>query len=142
MIVSSARPREGRLAEAIAGMLDERGVRLQVERLSDERYATALKRGRWDLRLAAVRPPLPGRGALAGAALAAAGQTDRARRLVASLGNREVAARTARDLGAMVLGHERIVLHHRADLTGVRFDFLGRLPLSELSFARPEEEMR
>ncbi|HJL18177.1 MAG TPA: ABC transporter substrate-binding protein [Sandaracinaceae bacterium LLY-WYZ-13_1] len=142
MIVRAGRARALRLAEAIAGMLDERGVRLQVQRMSDARYAAALRRGAWNLRLAFVRPPLPGRGAVAGAALAAAGQPGRARDLVPSLGDRAVAARTARQLDAMVLGHERIVLHHRADLRGVRFDFLGRLGLAELSFARPEEPLR
>lgn len=142
MVVRSGRPLEDRLAEAIASMLDERGVRLRVDRLSAERYEAEVARGSWDLRLAVVRPPLPGRGPLAGAALAAAGQTDRARQLAPSLGHPDVAAQTARALPAMVLGHERVALHHRGDLRGVRFDFVGRVPLGELSLARPAEELR
>lgn len=131
-----------RAAEAIAGMLDERGVHLTVERLSRDRYEQAIARSQWDLRLAVVRPPLPGRGPMAGAALAAAGQLDRARQLAPRLGDAEVAARTARALDAMVLGNERVVLHHRADLRGMRFDGFGRIPLADLSFARRQEPFR
>ncbi|MCZ7678676.1 MAG: hypothetical protein M5U28_07855 [Sandaracinaceae bacterium] len=131
---------EARLAEAIAGLLDERGARLAVERVPPERYEAAAARGDWDLRLAAVRAPLPGAGALVGAALAAAGQTDRARRVVLALDDAEASAQAARTLGAMVLGHERVVLHHRADLLGVELDELGRLPLADVSFARAAEE--
>ena len=140
MAVRASRSLETRIAEAVAGMLDERGVRLQVDRLSDDRYDAAIARGEWDLRLATVRPPLPGRGPLAAAALAAAGQTDRARQLAASLDDAEPAAQVARDLDVMILGHERIVLHHRADLVGARFDGLGRFALAHLSFARPVVE--
>ena len=142
MPVRDDRPRELRAAEAIAGMLDERGVELTVDRLSESRYEAAIRRGQWDLRVARVRPPLPGRGAMAGAALAAAGQLDRARNLVPQLGSAEVANRVSQNLGAMVLGHERIVLHHRADLVGLSIDPLGRLSLADTSLARPEVPLR
>ncbi|MCB9594913.1 MAG: hypothetical protein H6719_19480 [Sandaracinaceae bacterium] len=142
MPVREDRPRELRAAEAIAGMLDERGIVLTVERLSAERYERAIARSQWDLRIARVRPPLPGRGPMAGAALAAAGQTDQARALVPTLGEPEVANQTAEALDAMVLGHEHIVLHHRADLRRLSIDVLGRLSLAELAFARTEEPFR
>jgi hypothetical protein len=45
--------------------------------------------------------------------------------------------RAGRSLGAMVLGHARVVLHHRADLAGTVLDATGRIPLADLSFARP-----
>jgi MarR-like DNA-binding transcriptional regulator SgrR of sgrS sRNA len=139
MLMRGGHPLEARLAEALAGMLDERGVRLVVERASPDAYDAAVDGGGWDLRLARVRAPLPGRGPLVGAALAAAGQTDRARRVAAALDDAELAATEARTLGALVLGHERVVLHHRADLTGVELDATGRLRLADVSFARAEE---
>ena len=79
---------------------------------------------------------------MAGAALAASGQLDRARALVPRLGHPEVANRTARQLDAMVLGHERVVLHHRADVRRLSFDSLGRLSLADASFARRAEPFR
>ncbi len=136
MLVREDRPFERRIAEALAGMLDERGVTLQVERLSADRLVAVVARGDWDLRLAMVRPPLPGRGPLVGAALAAAGQTDRARTLATQLGDASVAAEAARQLDVLVLGHERLLLHHRADLRGIGFDGQGRLTLADASFAR------
>lgn len=141
MLARADQALETRLSEAIAGLLDERGVRLTVERVPSERYDAAVQRGAWDLRLALVRPPLPGRGPLVGAALAAAGQIDRARRIALALDDTEATAEAARTLGAMILGHERVVLHHRADLSGLELDALGRVPLADLSFARslPEE---
>ncbi|MCC6876111.1 MAG: hypothetical protein IT378_17515 [Sandaracinaceae bacterium] len=139
MIVSADAPLEPRIAEALAGMLDEHGVRLAVERASASRYEAALQRSEWDLRLATVRPPLAEPGALVGAALAAAGQLDRARRVGAAIEDPEVTAQAARTLGAMVLGHERLALHHRADVLGLRFDSLGRLLLADASLARPPE---
>lgn len=142
MPVREDRPRELLAAEAIAGMLDERGIHLTVERMPPDRYERAIARSQWDLRIARVRPPLPGRGAMAGAALAAAGQLDRARTLVPTLGAAEVANETAASLDAMVLGNERLVLHHRADLRQLRVDTLGRLSLADLSFARPPEPFR
>ena len=142
MPVREDRPRELLAAEAIAGMLDERGIHLTVERMSADRYERAVARSQWDLRLARVRPPLPGRGAMAGAALAASGQLDRARNLVPTLGAAEVANETAASLDAMVLGHERLVLYHRADLRHLTVDSLGRLSLADLSFARPPEPFR
>src|SRR5690606_27435718 len=107
MPVRTSHSTETRIAEALAGVLDEHGVRLEVERLGDERYDAAITRGDWDLRLAIVHPPLPGVAALAGAALAAAGQIDRARQLAPRLGDPAVAREVAQDLGAMVLGDER-----------------------------------
>lgn len=140
--VHAERPFELRLAEAVAGMLDERGIRLSVDRLNESRYAQAIGRGQWDLRLAMVRPPLPGRGPMVGAALAAAGQLDRARQLATELTDVEVAASNARRLDCAVLGFQRLVLHHRADLVGVRIDARGRLGLADLSRARRPEPFR
>lgn len=131
-----------RVAEALAGMLDGRGIHLQVERMDAARYAQTIARGPWDLRLATVRPPLPGRGALVGAALAAAGQLDRARQLAPRVGDSEAAVEAAQSLDALVLGHVRVVLHHRADIVGLRFDTLGRIPLADLSMARRREAFR
>lgn len=140
MIVRDDRPFERRVGEALAGMLDERGIALQVDRLSPDRLDATVARGDWDLRIALVRPPLPGRGPLVGAALAAAGQTDRARRLATQLGDAEVAAEAARQLDVLVLGQERLLLHHRADLRGFGFDGMGRLTLADASFARSRPE--
>jgi MarR-like DNA-binding transcriptional regulator SgrR of sgrS sRNA len=140
MLVRAEHALEGRIAEALAGLLDERGVRLSVERASSSAYDAAVSRGDWDLRLAIVRAPFPGQGGLVGAALAAAGQLDRARRIALALDDRDANAAAARSLGSVVLGHERVVLHHRADIVGARFDELGRLPLADLSMARPENE--
>lgn len=140
--VRTNRPNERRIAEALAGMLDERGIRLEVSPVPDDLYANVVRDGAWDLRIAFVRPPLPGVGPLAGEALAAAGQLDRARALATTLSRREVATEVARELGAVVLGHERVVLHHRADLTHLTFDHLGRLTLADLSFARRAAPIR
>ncbi|MFK7987093.1 MAG: ABC transporter substrate-binding protein [Sandaracinaceae bacterium] len=140
--VRVSRPNEQRIAEALAGMLDERGVRLEVSPVPDDLYASVIGDGEWDLRIAFVRAPLPGVGPLAGEALAAAGQLDRARTLATTLSRREVAADVARGLGAVVLGHERVVLHHRADLSAVTFDHLGRLALADLMFARRPAALR
>jgi hypothetical protein len=136
VLAQSGHPMESRLAEVLAGMLDERGVRLVVEHVTPSDYPAAVERGGWDLRFARVHAPLPGRGALVGAALASAGQLDRARRMAAALDDAAAVATEARGLGAMVLGHERVVLHHRADLAGVELDAAGRLRLADLSFAR------
>ncbi|MBX3269864.1 MAG: hypothetical protein KF729_06365 [Sandaracinaceae bacterium] len=136
------RPREVAAAEAIAGMLDGRGIHLTVEPLGAEAYARTIARSQWDLRIARVRPPLPGRGPMAAAALAAAGQLDRARALAPALGQPDVGNDAAASLDAMVLGHERVVLYHRADLRGLAIDGLGRLRLADLSFARREEPPR
>lgn len=134
MLVRAAHPLEVRLAEALAGILDEHGVHLDVERVESARYDAAVARANWDLRLALVRPPLPGDGALVASALAAGGQLDRARRI--ALDDTAAVTAAARDLGAMVLGHERVVLHHRADVIGLTLDASGRVPLADLSFAR------
>ncbi len=142
LLVHDGRPLEGRIAEALAGTLDERGVRVSVERLSEARYDAEVLRGRWDLRLAVVRPPLPGRGPMVGAAFAAAGQIDRARELTASLADPDAATAAARDLGCVVLGHQRVSLHHRADLVGLRIDELGRLDLPAIARARRPEPFR
>jgi len=142
MVVREHRELELRVAESIAGMLDEHGIRLQVERVSAARYPAEVSRGQWDLRLASVRPPLPGRGPMVGAALASAGQLDRARAFAAQMWQPEVANQSARELDVMVLGHERVELHHRADLRGLRVDSLGRLTLADASFARREEPFR
>ena len=134
MLARAAHPLEVRLAEALAGILDEHGVQLEVERVESARYDAAVARGHWDLRLALVRPPLPGEGALVASALAAGDQLDRARRL--ALDDTAAVTAGARELGAMVLGHERVVLHHRADVIGLTLDASGRVPLADLSFAR------
>ncbi len=142
MPVRTDRPRELLAAEALAGMLDERGIHLTVERLSPEHCERQIARSQWDLRLARVSPPLPGPGPLAAAALAAAGQLDRARALAPALEQVDLARDAAESLGAMVLGQERIVLHHRADLRQLRLDALGRLSLADLSFTRTAEVPR
>ncbi len=136
VIVRSSHALEVRLAEALVGLLDERGARVAVERVLPERYDSVVARGDWDLRFALVRAPLPGRGALVGAALAQAGQIDQARRLALVLDDNDAAAAAARAMHVMVLGNERITLHHRADLLGVTFDLRGRLPLADFSFVR------
>lgn len=137
MPVRAGQPFESRLAEAIAGMLDEHRIRLAVDRVPAERYEATVARGEWDLRLALVRPPLPGLDALVATALAKSGHPDRARRLAE--GDSPGIAGAARNLGAMVLGRERIVLHHRADLRGLSIDERGRISLADVSFARAGE---
>jgi ABC-type transport system substrate-binding protein len=129
-----------RLAEALAGVLDEAGVALVVEPLDRERYDDAIARGSYDLRLASVLPPLPGRVALVAEALAVAGQEPLARELVRDTGLRDEApaATAAARLDAIVLGHRQGTLHHRADLRGLRFE-RGRLDLRRIHLARPPE---
>jgi hypothetical protein len=139
MIVRAEQPLEDRIAEALAGLFDEHGVRLDVERTPSTSYDAAITRGDWDLRVAIVRAPLPGDGALVGAALASAGQIDRARRIAPALDDDAATSAAARTLGALVLGRERIVLHHRADIHDMRFDAFGRVPLAELSLERGVE---
>ncbi|HBQ11559.1 MAG TPA: hypothetical protein DEF51_10470, partial [Myxococcales bacterium] len=58
------------------------------------------------------------------------------RTLATQLGDASVAAEAARQLDVLVLGHERLLLHHRADLRGFGFDGQGRLTLADASFAR------
>lgn len=128
-----------RLAEALAGVLDERGVRLRVEPLGVDRYQATVDAGAWDLRTETVVAPLPGAGAITGAALAAVGQGPAAAALVRAggLGEPAAAASGSRALGAIVLGRRRETLYHRADLQGVAFDALGRLSLADVHYARP-----
>ena len=84
MIVRTDDPLEPRLAEAIAAMLDEHGIRLIIgvrcNSLSPPTNTTADR----DLRFGIVRPPLPDAPALVGAALAVVDQADRARRIAQS----------------------------------------------------------
>ena len=128
-----------RLAEALAGVLDERGVALRVEPLALDRYQSAIGSGAWDLRVETVVGPLPGAGAITGAALAAVGQGTAAAALVRAGGlvDAAQAASGARALAAIVLGRRRETLYHRADLAGVGFDPLGRLWLADMHYARP-----
>ncbi|MGE3629653.1 MAG: hypothetical protein AB7P00_07050 [Sandaracinaceae bacterium] len=142
MPVHADRPVEVRLAEAVAGMLDERGIHLAVERLSEARYDALIARGQWDLRLSAVRPPLPGRSAMVAAALAAAGQLDRARALAGVLGESDQASDEARTMSCVVLGYERIVLHYDANVVGLELDLRGRLSLADASLRRTVEPFR
>lgn len=133
MAVPAGDPFAGRLAEALAGILDEAGFALAVERVAPE----ALARGDADLRIETIAPPLPGPTPLAAAALAATGDDRAARALAAGdLGDASAAAAAAQALRSVVLGHRRDVLYHRADLLGVRFDALGRLVLGDVALAR------
>jgi len=68
LLIRAGDPFEARVAEGLVGILDEAGFRLRIERLEEARYAQSRREGRWDLRLATVIPPLPGRSALLAAA--------------------------------------------------------------------------
>jgi len=126
------------LAEALAGPLDEAGYELRVDQLTPERYANAVARGGFDLRIVTVVPPLPGATAIMGAALAETGQIREALSLSrdASLRDPAAGAALAPRLRALVLGRRRAVVSHRADLAGLHFDALGRLDLPSLSLPR------
>jgi hypothetical protein len=138
MIVRAGDPFEIGLAEALAGILDEASIALRVEALPASRYDAAVAAGGWDLRAVTVVPPLPGPTPLAGAALAAAGQLDRARSLAARLTDAEAGTAAARGLDALVLGHRTPVLSHPTTIHGVRFDPLGVLDLGEMYLDRAE----
>jgi peptide/nickel transport system substrate-binding protein len=127
---------EAATAQALAAMLDEAGVRVRIEPLSRDRHDEAVREGRWDLRIATVVPPLPDSTSLVAAALAEAGQSDRARSLFSD-SPAEGRTPPTQELDALVLGQRRRRLWHRADLVGARFDHLGRLDLRALSLVRP-----
>lgn len=114
-------PLLARVAEAVAAMLDERGVTVV---LGAAPAVDAPAAGTWDARLVSVLPPLPGPAALVGAALAASGHGDVAHALAATspLGDATAAAEAARGLDVLVLGRRRETLHYRARLRDVRFD--------------------
>ena len=138
MIARAGDPFEIALAEALAGILDEASIALRVEAVPASRYETAVSSGAWDLRAVTVVPPLPGPTPLAGAALAAVGQADRARSLATRLTDVEAGAAAARQLDALVLGHRAPVLSHPTTLLGVRFDPLGRLVFGDMYLDREE----
>ncbi len=126
----------GRLAEALAGLLDEAGIALTVDHLTPDAYRAELRASRWDLRIATVMPPLPGPTALVAAAFAATGQDDEARALASTgLTDPATGRAAAPRLAALVLGRRRDTIYHRADLQ-VTFDALGRLDLPDLCYAR------
>jgi len=132
-------PREDRflagLAEALAGILDERGMTLVVRRVPGARLSPdrVLADGD-DLGLVVVPPPMPGPGAMVAAVLSRSGAPGAARRLVRAGGLEDPALvpRFARALDAIVLGRRGDVVSHRGDLRGVAFDALGRLDLAAL----------
>ena len=138
MIVRAGDPFEVALGEALAGILDEASVTLRVEALPATRYDGAVSAGAWDLRAVTVVPPLPGPTSLAGAALAAAGQLDRARPLATRLSDVEAGAAAARALDGLVLGHRTPVLSHPTTILDVRFDSIGRLDLGRMHLGREE----
>lgn len=142
LLVHRDDPFEVALADALVAMLDSAGFALRVEAVAQERYAVTLRGGRWDLRIATVTPPLPGRTAMLGAAFAAAGQTGEAE-AIARLPNlvdpRDGDAAAPR-LAALVLGRRRDALFHGRRLLGVRsFDGAGRLDVANLHLERPGE---
>lgn len=133
------------LGRALAAIVDERGARLRIDAVPIERWAEAIHRGRWHLRVAEVPPPLPvahplARPALLAAAHAAAGDQGRARALwtaaVEGTLDEAAEARSARALGAAVLGRRRLELHLDQDVRGVRFDGAGRLRLGDAHLPR------
>ncbi len=137
------------LGRALAAIVDERGARLRIEAVPSERWADAIHRGRWHLRIAEVPPPLPiahplARAALLAAAHAATGDEGRARGLwtAAAAGTLEEAAEhgAARALKAAVLGRRRLELHLDQDVRGVRFDGAGRLRLGDAHLPRERTE--
>lgn len=140
LAVPSGDPLLARVAEALAAMLDERGVGVM---LVGAPPLDAPAPGTWDARLVGVVPPLPGAAALVGAALAAAGRSDAARALAPAVALADTAAATtaagsaARTFDALVLGRRRETLYYRAALRDVRFDAVtGALDLAALWLPR------
>ena len=142
-------PEGDRLAEelgrALAALLDERGSRLETETVPLDRWADAVHRGRWDLRIAEIPPPLPATHPLAATALlvaarAATGAGEEAGRLWtrALSGTLEAAERgeAARRLGAVVLGMRRLELFLDGDVTALSFDEAGRLRMGAAHLPR------
>jgi len=137
------------LGRALAAMVDERGARLRIEVVPAERWADAIHRGRWHLRVAEVPPPLPvghplARAALLAAAHAATGDQAQARTLwnAAIAGTLDEAAeeRAARALKGAVLGRRRLAVHLDQTVGGVRFDGAGRLRLGDAHLPRERTE--
>lgn len=126
------------LARALAATLDDRGVQLQIVAVDDARWDVAL-RGRYDLRIEQVVPMAEGAPMLLASALAAAGDRERAGRIVA----RALAGETnfdadCRALPALVLGRRTPTLYARASYAGVRTDALGRVILGDIFLPRAE----
>lgn len=137
------------LGRALAAMVDEKGARLRIESVAAERWADAIHRGRWHLRIAEVPPPLPighplARVALLAAAHAATGDEGRARSLweaaIAGSVDEAMEQRMARSLKAAVLGRRRLALHLDQEVGGVRFDGAGRLRLGDAHLPRERTE--
>jgi hypothetical protein len=147
MVIAEGDELSRRIAEAIAGMLDEAGATLQVLPTPQDRVAAVIAGGGWDLRIVQVIAPSADPLATLGAALAATGQEDGARtlahpRVLFDPDLREAAAEHF-PVDAHLLGRRREVLHHRADLRNVAFDPLGRLLLGDLSLERgPDGDVR
>ncbi|MEM9192428.1 MAG: hypothetical protein AAGF12_24860 [Myxococcota bacterium] len=138
MLVCTGDAFEARVAEALAGLLDEAGIALTVVELPPDRYRRAIDRGEHDLRLVQLVVPASSPGAVVGAALVAAGQPDRAEALVREgLLRSDRVGSYAEELDAVVLGRRRPALSHRADLGPLAFDAFGRILLDDLFLRRP-----
>ncbi|MBO6933845.1 MAG: hypothetical protein JJ863_02680 [Deltaproteobacteria bacterium] len=137
------------LGRALAALVDEQGARLRIESVPVDRWADAIHRGRWHLRVAEVPPPLPvahplARVALLAAAHAATGDQTRARAVwtagVAGTLDEAGEQRSALALGAAVLGRRRLELHLDQEVRDVRFDAAGRLRLGDAHLPRARTE--
>jgi len=141
LLARAGHPLEAALAQALAAMLDDAGVLVEVRTADAEAYDQALAGGRYDLRLETIVPPLLSPSGMLGAAFAATGQAGQARAL-ARLPNLIVpqpARQAAARLDALVLGRRSDVLTHPRDLGGVEAHaFDGLLHLADLYLRRPD----
>ncbi|NOY90733.1 MAG: hypothetical protein GXP55_05935, partial [Deltaproteobacteria bacterium] len=80
-LARAGHPLEAALAQALAAMFDDAGVLVEVRTADAEAYARAMARGRYDLRIETITPPLLSPSAILGAAFAATGQAGRAHAL-------------------------------------------------------------
>ncbi|MBX3248643.1 MAG: hypothetical protein KF901_15815 [Myxococcales bacterium] len=131
LLVREGDPFEAALGAALAARLDELGVRVDIARVSADRFAA--QRRQADLSFAQVIPSLPGGDALTLAAWLATGvEPARAPSILAESHDPVVVATHARALPAVVLGHRARTLHHREAIRGASHDALGRLRLERL----------